>query len=83
VGILVDGITLAGAAWHIALIVQRPVTVCTSTRLGTVPIATASATDPTTRFSLVIVGTTMTLATLGRISRDTSMVGISVAVALC
>jgi hypothetical protein len=80
--ILVDGITLACAAWHIALIVQRPVAIFAPTRLGTFPIATTRTANPTTRFSLVVVGAAIALAALGWISRDTSMIGIAIAVAV-
>jgi len=80
--ILVDGIPLARAAWHIALIVQCPVAIGAPTRLGALPIAPARAADPTTRFALIIVGTAVTLAALGWISCDAAVVAIAIAVTL-
>ena len=81
-GILIDGISLAGAAWHIASIVQGPVAVFAPTRLGTWRIAPAGTADPTARFALIVVGTAVTLAALGRISGDTPVVGVAIAVAV-
>jgi len=80
--ILVYGIALAGAAWHIALIVQRPVAIFAPTWLGPFPIAPARAADPAPRFSLVIVGTAIALTARRRIARNASVVGIAVAMAV-
>jgi hypothetical protein len=81
VRVLVNGVSLACAAGYIALVIQCPVAVGASTRFGTRSIAPARAADPTAWFALVIVGTAVALAALGRISSNTPIVGI--AVALC
>jgi hypothetical protein len=79
VRVLIYGVPLAGAAWNIAVLVERIVSVFTATRLIARSVAPTRTTYPTARLALVA---RRSVAVGCRISGDAPRIRVAVPVAV-